>query len=205
MVKNALHLTERCSRDSGISKGSADREGCPRLELHIPQFDELGYRQRIMADPATMDYNRGFALHCAGYDSKTGCIAFPRDEWRGWYDYFVGGGPDRFYAYIKRAFDGEFLGEVNLHRAQGAAFYEMGIVVEGKHRGRGYSGEALRLLLERAFFDLDAREVRNSFSASRTAALRVHTEAGFEVLRRDGDDVFLRLTRESFLRAVRSE
>ena len=33
-----------------------------RLELHVPTIEELDYRQRIMSDPKTMSYNKGYDL-----------------------------------------------------------------------------------------------------------------------------------------------
>ena len=108
-----------------------------RLSLHIPSYDELWYRQRLMQDPDTMSYNRGYDLRISGYDPKTGCIAFPESEWEGWYAFFIGREPLRFYAYIVRESDGAFLGEVNLHRPPEANPTEMGIVIEACHRGKG--------------------------------------------------------------------
>ena len=52
-----------------------------------------------MADPATMDYNRGYTPR-KGYDPETGCIDFPEEDWAGWHGYFVNREPERFYAYI---------------------------------------------------------------------------------------------------------
>ena len=87
-----------------------------RLELHVPTIEELDYRQKIMSDPETMSYNKGYDLGFDGYHSDTGCINFPESEWQDWYEYFVGYEPERFYAYIKRKADGAFIGEVNVHQ-----------------------------------------------------------------------------------------
>ena len=37
------------------------------MQLYIPQLDELGFRQALLADPATMSYNKGCGLGFAGY------------------------------------------------------------------------------------------------------------------------------------------
>lgn len=47
-----------------------------QVSLHVPSYDELWYRQKLMADPATMSYNRGYSLPFEEYDKNTGCIAF---------------------------------------------------------------------------------------------------------------------------------
>lgn len=170
-----------------------------RLYLHIPAFEELDYRQRIMADPATMRYNSGYNLPIEGYDRETGCIAFPRSAWTAWYAAFIGMEPARFYAYIARKEDGVFVGEVNLHRAAEAHVYEMGVVIEGEHRGQGYGGEALELLLAQAFGRYDAQVVRNDFERGRSAALTMHLAAGFAICEEREGIVQLVMTRERYL------
>lgn len=167
------------------------------LKLHIPAYEELWYRQRLLADPATMGYNRGYDLGFDGYDNETGCIAFPEAAWRDWYDWWIGREPERFYAYVADG-EGRFLGEVNLHRSGNEPWYEMGVVLEAVHRGRGYGREALELLLHHAFSALKAGAVRNSFEAGRTAALKAHLAAGFQEIGREKDIINLEITREEY-------
>lgn len=50
--------------------------------LHIPTYEELWYREKIMQDSDTMSYNGGYQLNMEGYDTETGCIAFPKKAWR---------------------------------------------------------------------------------------------------------------------------
>lgn len=171
-----------------------------KLYLHIPEWEELWYRQRLMQDPDTMRYNRGYTLDIEGYDSETGCIAFPESAWRDWYQYFIGQEPRRFYAYVVRALDGMFIGEVNVHKSGADPWYEMGVVIEARHRGHGYGGKALELLLEYAFGVLKAEAVHNSFEEEREAAVRAHLSAGFTEYRRENGVLELVLTREQYER-----
>lgn len=171
----------------------------PRLALHVPRLEELDYRQRLMQDPETMSYNKGYDLDFAGYHKETGCIDFPKSEWADCHAYLVGQEPKRFYAYVTRLEDGAFIGEVNVHHSTEAPWYDMGIVLEAQYRGRGYAGEALRLLLAHAFDVLHVPAVHNDFEETRTAALRTHLNAGFTVLRRSNGIVELLLTRERWL------
>lgn len=170
-----------------------------QLYLHVPEYDELWYRERIMSDSDTMGYNKGYDLDCDGYDNATGCIAFPESEWREWYDYYIGNEPECFYAYIVRASDGAFIGEVNLHRTDEAR-YNMGIVIEGKHRGKGYAAKALKLLLERAFEKMHAEAVCNDFEEERVAALKAHLSAGFEICGKTDNILSLELTGERYFK-----
>lgn len=174
-----------------------------RLTLHIPRLDELDYRQRLMQDPHTMSYNKGYDLAFAGYHRDTGCIDFPPSEWAGWHAYFVGQEPKRFYAYVMRLEDGAFLGEVNVHQSGDHPWYEMGIVLEAKYRGQGYADEALRLLLSHAFQALHAQAVHNDFEESRTAALRAHLNAGFVQTGTKNGIAELLLTRERWIQKNR--
>ena len=170
-----------------------------KLYLHAPAFDELWYRQRMMSDPATMSYNAGYDLDFPGYHRDTGCIDFLQERWAGWYDRFIGHEPEKFYAYVVRENDGVFLGEVVLRQEGAPGRYEMGVVIEACHRGRGYSAEAMELLMDVAFNRLGAEVVCNDFERSRTAALKLHLNAGFEIVRED-DCVHLELPRERCLK-----
>lgn len=169
-----------------------------RLALHVPSIDDLGYRQKLMSDPDTMSYNRGYELSFPGYHPDTGCIDFPENEWQEWHDYFIGQEPTRFYAYIVRKEDGAFIGEVNVHRNSDQPWYEMGIVIEARHRGRGYAAEALRLLLAHAFEIMGVEAVHNDFEDVRDAAVKAHLAAGFTKYRREGNILELMITREQY-------
>lgn len=169
-----------------------------RLYLHVPDIDEMWYRRRIMLDPETMSYNKGYDLDIEGYDRETGCINFPQSKWQTWYERFIDNEPDRFYAYIARREDFEFIGEVNLRKAEGQAWHEMGIVVESKYRSMGYAEEAMRLLLQVAFEVCHAEAVWNRFEASRESAVKLHKSAGFSVISdKDGMLEFL-ITKDEY-------
>lgn len=168
-----------------------------RLTLHVPSPEELWYRADFMADPATMDYNRGYAP-CPGYHRDTGCIDFPPSEWADWYARWIGNEPERFYAYLERE-DGAWVGEVNFHRSPSDPWHDMGVVIEAKYRGQGYGLEALHLLIHQAFDVCGIDALHNDFENSRDAAWRMHLAAGFREYRRSGELVELMLTREDYL------
>lgn len=176
-----------------------------RLCLHVPELNEFWYRKKLMEDPETMSYNRGYDLDFAGYDKETGCIAFPKEEWESCYNYFVGHEPERFYAYLVNTENGEFVGEVNAHKSVGHDWYDMGIVIEAKHRGKGYANEGLHLLLHHAFIDMGAIAVHNSFEKSRNAALKAHEHAGFCKYSEENGVIELAITKERFLNTETEE
>lgn len=169
-----------------------------QLKLYVPEYRDLWYRQKILGDAATMDYNKGYDLDFKGYHKDSGCIEFPPEQWRDWYDYFIGQEPERFYAYVTRLQDGVFIGEVNVHKSNAAPWYEMGIVLEAGFRGQGYAIEALGLLLQHAFVTLNAEAVHNDFEGTREAAIRAHLAVGFTECKEENGIVELLITREQY-------
>lgn len=170
------------------------------LYLHVPAYEELWYRQKLMQDPDTMSYNKGYELNFDHYDKATGCIAFPEEEWEDWYNYYIGQESQRFYAYIVRDSDGEFIGEVNAHRNADAGWYEMGIVLEAKYRGKGYAVTALWLLLKYVFETMGAKAVHNEFEEERSAAVKTHLSVGFTRYRQENRILELLITKEQYFR-----
>ena len=168
-----------------------------RLELHVPTIEELDYWHKIMSDPETMSYNKGYDLGFDGYHRYTGCIDFPESEWQDWHEYFVGCEPERFYAYIQRKDDGAFIGEVNVHKSS-EEDYDMGILIEAKYRGQGYSKEALNLLLKHAFEEMGAKAVHNVFEDERDAAMKVHLDCGFREVSRENGIIHLMITSDEY-------
>lgn len=48
-----------------------------KLELYIPQLEDLWFYQQMMSDPETMSYNAGWNVDYPGYHRDTGCIDYP--------------------------------------------------------------------------------------------------------------------------------
>ncbi len=167
------------------------------LTLHIPSERELSYRGYLISDEATMLYNMG-------YGDNGGCTYHKTaEELHEWYQYWKT--PDRFYAYIQRAEDRVFIGEVNLHKNEKNDWFEMGIIIEAKYRGMGYSVPALSLLLEHAFTKMNAGAVHNDFEESRKAAINLHLKVGFiETSDKDGMVDFL-ITKEQYEKQHKSD
>lgn len=150
-----------------------------KLELHIPTIDDLWFYQKMMSDPETMSYNANYDIDCEGYHKDTGCIDFPKSEWAEWHGYWIGNEPQRFFAYVKRASDGVWIGHVNFHYTPEQNWWDMGIVIYAPYRGMGYAVPSLRLLLERAFKKCGVTTLHNDFEVERSAALQSHLSVGF--------------------------
>lgn len=169
-----------------------------KVYFHVPKFEELTYRQKIMSQPDTMNYNKGYNVSYEGYHRETGCIDFPEDKWQNWYSNRVNKHPKYFYAYIKREEDNSFIGEVNLNLNSKYKCYDTGIVIEAKYRGQGYSLEALKKLMKVAFEAYDALEVHNDFETTRKSAIAIHKDVGFNIIDEINGIAKLVITRDEY-------
>lgn len=167
------------------------------IELHVPSFEELLYRQNLLIQPSTMEYNKGYDIDFNEYHKKNGCIDFPRTSWSKWYSFWINNKPKTFYAYILNVLQNEFVGEVNLHYNEDEDWYEMGIIIENKYRGLGYSKLALKELLKIAFYEYNAKAVHNSFESSRINAKMLHINCGFDVVKESKGAIDLIISREN--------
>jgi len=173
-----------------------------KLELYVPQLEELWFYRDMLSDPETMSYNSNWDVSYDGYHRDTGCIDFPRENWDEWHNHWVGHEPERFYAYIKRCSDGVWIGDVNFHYTPEKDWWDMGIVINSRYRGMGYAVPSLLLLLKHAFLDCNISRIHNEFELTRNeiSAWKSHLSAGFhDTVTIDGVRHMI-ITREDFIR-----
>lgn len=171
------------------------------IELYIPKREDLWFYQQMMADPETMAYNANWDVDDEGYHRDTGCIDYPDEVLDDWYAAWVGQEPERFYAYIRRASDGAWMGDVNFHYNAAQDWWDMGIVMHAPYRGKGYAVPALKQMLEHAFCVCGISRIHNDFEIARNevAAWETHRKAGFKELRvRDGY-MHMMITKDDYL------
>jgi RimJ/RimL family protein N-acetyltransferase len=157
-----------------------------RIYLRVPTINELDYRRKLLSDADTMSYNVGYGVNGTGRCPAT------REQSESWYRNWFSA-PDRYYAYIIRSDDNQPVGDVDIHYDRKYDTYLIGVVIEAKYRGNGYSEEALRLLADKAFYELRLEEIADAFPADRVAAERAFQKVGF--VRTSGD--FVVLTKKS--------
>ena len=160
-----------------------------KVKLRIPEFQELEYRRKLLSDAETMSYNIGY-----GDKDESGCIEFKEDAWEDWFGRWVNNMPERYYAYIIKTDENIPIGEAALRYDYEKSAYCVSIVVEAKYRGKGFSEEALRLLVDLAFKELGADKVFDNFQSSRISAEKVFKRVGFK---RVSDEV-VELRKEEF-------
>lgn len=148
-----------------------------KLELYIPKLEDYWYEEKLQRDPSTMSYNAGYDVDYYGYNYETGCIAFPKEKWKETYKKRQE--KNSFFSYLKK--DNIFIGYVNYHYNKYDNRYECGIVVESKHRGKGYSKEGLKLLCDKAK-ENGIKELYDNFEKNRTSSIKLFESLGFEVV-----------------------
>ena len=161
------------------------------LTLHIPKPDEFRFYEKMMTDPATMAYN-------APWFPPDGCIPEAEAEWARLCETWIGKEPQRFYAFLRRASDGAFVGDINFHYNPERDWWDMGIVIYAPERGKGYGKQGLELLLDRAFRVDGIARLHNEFETTRDAAYRIHRAVGFREVGIEDGIIQLELTREEY-------
>ena len=104
------------------------------IEAYLPRPDELWFRRKMLADEATMAYNRAYG----------GTVDFSEERWPDWYGRWVAHPEGRYYRYLRESASGEFVGEIAYH-FDGEKYLADVIVYAPYHR-RGYGAAGLALL-----------------------------------------------------------
>ena len=150
------------------------------LTLYEPKYEDLWFRQMILADEDTMSYNHAWG----------GTIPWPKDRWNDWYGYWITNNEGkRYYRYLKNA-DGQYVGEIAYHYDAGIQHEIASVIIYSKYRGRGYGSEALDLLCSVA--KSNGVSVLYDDIAIDNPAIRLFLKHGFVEEYRTEDKVFLR-------------
>ena len=145
--------------------------------LKTPSKEDLKYRKKWMSDPKTMSYNAGFDLELKGYDKATGTITKTDEELNDWYDKWIGYEPDKYFAYIYIEDIDEPIGEIYYY--PDGNIHAMGILIDNKYRGNGYSCDALLELEKIAFEKNNISELSDMVPLDRIGAIKTFKKAGF--------------------------
>ncbi len=108
-----------------------------RIELYTPSYEDLWFRQRLLADAATMSYNHAWG----------GTIDFPESRWKDWFNYWMEApAGKRFYRYLRDIAANCFVGEIAYHYDGERSLFIADIIVAAEHRSKGYGTAGLALL-----------------------------------------------------------
>jgi len=150
------------------------------LTVYKPRYEDLWFRQQLLADEATMTYNHAWG----------GTIAFPKERWQSWYDFWVRN-PEgqRYYRYLKNE-AGDFIGEIAYHYDDDDAIFLADVIVYARYRGKGFGGQALDLLCGAA--KENGVSVLYDDIAIDNPAISLFLKHGFREERRTKETVYLR-------------
>ena len=126
-----------------------------------------------------MEYNAGYNIDIEGYHYDTGCIDFPKDRWMDTYNKRKKN--KVFVAYILDIEKNIFVGTVNYQYNKEKLRYECGIIIESKHRNRGYAKKALQELFK-ILKNNEIQDIYDSFEKDRKETYKLFISLGFEVV-----------------------
>ena len=148
-----------------------------QIYLKVPNINELKYTQMWLDDPETMSYNAGYDINLSGYNKNTGTIHKTEEEIIEWYKKWTNCEPDKFYAHIYVENIKEPIGEIYYY--PNGNIHSMGILIQGKYRGKGYSYKALIELQKIAFEKNNISELSDMIPIDRIGATKIFQKAGF--------------------------
>ena len=148
------------------------------ISLYVPKLEDYSYEAKLQSDPKTMSYNAGYNVSYYGYHYDTGCIDFPKEKWEETYNKRIN--ENKYFAYIKDNDINEYIGYVNYHYNKNEDRYYCGILIESKYRGKGYSKEGLKLLIEEAKKN-NIKELYDNFEINRDNTLKTFESVGFKI------------------------
>ncbi len=154
-----------------------------KVSLHVPGYDELWFRQRILSDPETMSYNNAWG----------GTIPFPEEEWRKWYDRWINPGDERrYYRYVAIGNSKFYVGEVAYHFSLKKNYWLIDVIIYAKYCRKGYGREALCLLCEEARKN-GITELRDNIAID-NPGIKMFKQAGFVEEYRTNEIIMLKKT-----------
>lgn len=151
------------------------------INLYIPKYEDLWFRQMFMADEETMSYNHNWG----------GTIPFPEEEWNSWYDYWILNPEDkRFYRYLVDEKINEFVGEIAYHYDESRKITIADVIIYSKCRGKGFGKQGLNMLCDAA--NENGIDVLYDDIAIDNTAIKLFLECGFEEDHRTQEYVMLK-------------
>ena len=130
-----------------------------------------------------MSYNVGFNMDLKGYNKEKETITETDEEMINWYNNWINKEPDKYFAYVYDKEIDESLGEVYYYPDNG--MHSMGIVIQDKYRGKGYSYNALIKLEKVAFEKNNINELSDMVPLDRIGAIKIFKKQDLYTLKKN--------------------
>jgi len=157
-----------------------------RIELKLPEKEDMGYIRWLWSDPETME-------------ALGGPVLLTDEEADRWYAYMVDPGrPTECYRLILNE-EGDPIGEVSLHQLDlktKVAMFNLKIV--HSERGKGYGREAMLLFLDYFFNELGGCKMLDELALNNLRGQQVLLRFGFVHDPRPKENFCVSITREQF-------
>ncbi len=138
------------------------------LDCIVPSFEELIFRQELLADEKTMDFNRDYG----------GTIDFPKEKWKSFYDKWTQN-DDRHYYYIM--VQNKPVGECCIYPEDGKNI--VSIIIKDEYRGNGYGKKSLEFLIRKAK-ELGITKLYDEIAIG-NPSINLFLKLGFKILSED--------------------
>lgn len=150
-----------------------------------PVFGELEYINELWNDQETMR-------------DVGGVVPFPENKREAWFERMVYPTDGKNFYCLIYSLHNVPVGEVSFHRFDketGTA--EFNIKIQNKHRGKGYAGEAIQMLLSFYFYNFNGQVILDNVANEN--GQRALEKFGFEIVSANSNEVLFKLTKERFL------
>ena len=140
-----------------------------KLRFHVPDFDELWYKQQLISEYTPTDKMKN-------------PLPLTDNALEQWYSYWTKSAPSRYYAYIVS--NDDYIGEAMLERTSDDYddCYAMNIFLQSSNRGQGFGSTAVQLLLDIAFNELGASTVHCTIESYNSPALYALLHSGLHII-----------------------
>ncbi len=158
-----------------------------KVYLRQPKLSEMKLIQSLWGDKATME-------------AVGGTIELTDEKAKLWYEKMIEPGreTDRYFLIFNATDD--FIGEVSFHRySSETKTADFNIKILSIYRGKGYSHEAIKLILDYYFREFGGEVILDDIAKGNTGGQQALLKFGFEYVL-DNEEIFLvKMTKERFL------
>lgn len=167
------------------------------IKLYQPSLEELSYRQDLLSQKETMSHRKNMMAKSDKYNPETGCIDFPKEDWKLWYQEYSNDDSEMFYAYIVNN-KNEFVGDASFYKSNDGNCYDMHVLIEAKHRNKNYGTNALNQLIELAFDKYHLKEIQFFVKNTDLVSLNLCESTGFKLKKPIGTKLEMHYTKEMY-------
>lgn len=171
-----------------LSKNAQNQRELRGKKVYIrpPKYEELEYIKWLWSDPETMK-------------DVGGPITLSDDKADKWFHRMISPGSKNDYYCLIFNLNDMPVGEVSFHRYNPETRTgEFNIKIASEHRGKGYSKEAMFLLLKYFFFEFDGQVMIDPIAIDNKAGQQALIKFGFEHDPSVTDVFLVRMTKEKF-------